>query len=103
MTGVLGTLLSLAAGYMYVRVASVPSGLKKLAHALYITSLAIPGLALGLAFAMFFRGTPIYNTIMTSSTAKKSFCTGWKRPERTGTTLRVELTCFLLKYRMSSR
>ena len=63
MTGVLGTLLSLAAGYMYVRVASVPSGLKKLAHALYITSLAIPGLALGLAFAMFFRGTPIYNTI----------------------------------------
>ena len=63
MTGVLGTLLSLAAGYMYVRASNAPSGLKKVTHALYITSLAIPGLALGLAFAMFFRGTPLYNTV----------------------------------------
>ncbi|MBQ3076479.1 MAG: ABC transporter permease subunit [Clostridia bacterium] len=62
-TGLAGTVLSLAAGYMYIRSANAPAGLKKVTHALYITSLAIPGLALGLAYAMFFRGTPLYNTI----------------------------------------
>lgn len=62
-TGLLGTLISLFAGYMYVR---DPNGLKtgkKIMHGTYMTSLAIPGLALGLSYALFFRGTFIYNTI----------------------------------------
>jgi iron(III) transport system permease protein len=62
-TGVLGVIISLFAGYMYVR---DPNGLragKKLMHGLYMTALAVPGLALGLSFALFFKGTFIYNTL----------------------------------------
>ena len=63
LTGILGMSLAFAAGYTYVR---NPDGFvtaKKLTHGLYMVSLAIPGLALGLAFALFFKGTPIYNTL----------------------------------------
>ena len=62
-TGLFGSVVSLFAGYMYVR---DPNGLKpgkQLMHGLYMTALAIPGLALGLSYALFFRRTFFYNTI----------------------------------------
>lgn len=64
LTGLFGTVLAFTAGYIYVR--SNRDSLKKmriLTHGLYMVSLAIPGLALGLAFALFFKGTPVYNTL----------------------------------------
>ena len=63
LTGVLGMTLAFGAGYMYVRSRDGIKPLKKLTHGLYMVSLAIPGLALGLAFALFFKGTFIYNSI----------------------------------------
>ncbi len=64
-TGAIGTVLAFAAGYIYVRCKTPGLGkLKKLMHGLYMVSLAIPGLALGLSFALFFRGTPLYNTTL---------------------------------------
>ncbi|MDO4565890.1 MAG: ABC transporter permease subunit [Oscillospiraceae bacterium] len=62
-TGVIGTLLSFGAGYIYVRDKSGNSGFKKLTHGLYMVTLAVPGLALGLAFALTFRGSFLYNTL----------------------------------------
>ena len=62
-TGIAGTLVTLFAGYMYTR---DPYGLKfskKLMHGLYMIALAVPGLALGLSFALFFKGSFIYNTL----------------------------------------
>lgn len=61
-TGITGTILSFGMGYIYVRDKNAPDKFKKLVHALYTATLAIPGLALGLAFALFFKGTFIYNT-----------------------------------------
>ncbi|NLT58297.1 MAG: ABC transporter permease subunit [Clostridiales bacterium] len=62
-TGLAGTLLAFAAGYLYVRDTGGFPWLKKLTHGLYMVSLAIPGLALGLAFALFFKGGALYNTL----------------------------------------
>ena len=61
-SGIGGSLLAFIAGYIYVRDKKGLLPLKKLTHGLYLTSLAIPGLALGLAYALFFRRMPIYNT-----------------------------------------
>jgi len=63
MTGVLGTALAFLAGYVYIRHRGAPRRLKQVTHGLYMVSLAVPGLALGLAYALFFRGTPLYNTL----------------------------------------
>jgi len=63
-SGILGTLLALGAGYLYVRDPNGLSAAKKVLHGLYMTALAVPGLALGLAFALFFKGTFLYNTIL---------------------------------------
>lgn len=62
-TGLAGTVLTFAAGYLYVRDKNNNHRFKKLVHGLYTATLAIPGLALGLAFALFFKGTFLYNTL----------------------------------------
>ena len=64
LTGLLGTVLAFAAGYVYVRNKNGLHLFKKITHGLYMVSLAIPGLALGLSFALFFRGTPLYSTLL---------------------------------------
>ena len=63
LTGLLGMALTCAAGYCYTRNKGAPRRLRNINHGLYMTSLAVPGLALGLSFAMFFKGTFIYNTL----------------------------------------
>ncbi len=62
-TGLGGTILAFAAGYLYVRTSDSMNLAKTITHGLYMVTLAIPGLALGLAFALFFKGTFLYNTI----------------------------------------
>ncbi|MEA4921010.1 MAG: ABC transporter permease subunit [Clostridiaceae bacterium] len=62
MTGLLGMCVAFTAGYVYIRDHNELKPLKKLTHGLYMASLAVPGLALGLAFALFYRGSFIYNT-----------------------------------------
>lgn len=61
-TSFIGTVFTFVAGYVYVRTKG-HGLLKKITHGLYMLTLAIPGLALGLAYALFFKGTPIYNTL----------------------------------------
>jgi iron(III) transport system permease protein len=63
LTGLFGTILAFVAGYMYIRNQDGFFAAKRFTHGLYMISLAIPGLALGLGFALFFRGTPIYGTM----------------------------------------
>ena len=63
LTGLVGTILVTTASYVYVRNKGGLLLAKKFTHGLYMTSLAIPGLALGLAFALFFKGTVLYNTM----------------------------------------
>jgi iron(III) transport system permease protein len=63
-TGIFGALISLIAGYIYVRDQNGLMAGKKLMHGLYMTALAVPGLALGLSYALFFKGTFMYNTLM---------------------------------------
>lgn len=62
-TAAFGTLLSFSKGYLYVRDQNNNTLLKKVAHGLYTATLAIPGLALGLGFVMFFKGSFLYGTI----------------------------------------
>jgi iron(III) transport system permease protein len=61
-SGLIGTVIAFVAGYMYVRVKSGFGALRKLTHVLYLITLAIPGLAMGLGFLLFFRGTGLQNT-----------------------------------------
>ena len=63
LTGLIGSILTFGAGYMYIRSKSGWHSLKKLNHALYLSTLSIPGLALGLAYALFFKQTPLHNTL----------------------------------------
>ena len=63
-TSVIGTILAFSAGYVYVRDKNGLSRFKKVTHALYTVTLAIPGLALGLSFALFFKTTFLYNTLL---------------------------------------
>jgi iron(III) transport system permease protein len=62
-TGVslIGTILGFCAAYFTARMKSWSS---RLLHLVTITSMAIPGLVLGLSYVLFFNGTPIYNTMI---------------------------------------
>lgn len=55
-----GTILSTCCAYLTARVVSRAS---RLLHLMAIVSLAIPGIVLGLAYVMFFKGTWIYGTL----------------------------------------
>ncbi|MBO4421826.1 MAG: ABC transporter permease subunit [Clostridia bacterium] len=57
---VFGTLLAFISAYMTTR---AKSGVTKALHLMSITSVAIPGLVLGLSYIIFFKNTPIYGTI----------------------------------------
>ena len=63
-SGFFGTVLAFTAGYTYIRNKNANPTMKKLTHGLYMASLSVPGLALGLAFALFFRGSFVYNTFV---------------------------------------
>ena len=55
----LGTAMAVINAYMTAR---NKTPLSYVLHLMSITSLAIPGLVLGLAYVMFFKSTPIYGT-----------------------------------------
>lgn len=57
---VFGVVISYAAAYCTAR---MKSKLSKLIHLMSITSLAIPGLVLGISYVLFFKGSFIYGTI----------------------------------------
>jgi iron(III) transport system permease protein len=63
LSGIIGMVIAFTAGYLYVRAKSSFGVMRKVMHVLYLVTLAIPGLAMGLGFVLFFIGTPIYNTI----------------------------------------
>lgn len=56
-----GTVLAYTTGYLTARTSSK---ITKFVHLIAITSLAIPGLVLGLSYVMTFKNTPIYGTII---------------------------------------
>ncbi len=58
---VIGSIVAFFTAYLSSR---MKSGASKFLHLSSITSAAIPGLVLGLAYAMTFSGTPIYNTML---------------------------------------
>lgn len=55
-----GTAIAFGCAYMTAR---VKGGLHKGLHLMMITSMAIPGIVLGLSYVIFFHSTPIYGTI----------------------------------------
>jgi iron(III) transport system permease protein len=57
---VLGTVLAWVIGYFTARTSGKSS---KFLHLVSITSLAVPGLVLGLSYALLFKGTVLYNTL----------------------------------------
>lgn len=57
---VIGVLLAIVSAYFTAR---MPSKCSKLLHLLSITSLAIPGIVLGLSYVLFFKKTFLYGTI----------------------------------------
>lgn len=56
---IIGTALSIIVSYLSAR---IPSNTSKVLHLLSISSLAIPGIVLGLSYVLFFKGTAIYGT-----------------------------------------
>ena len=58
--GVCGVVCSMASAYCTTR---LNSPLSRVLHLLAITSMAIPGLVLGLAYVLFFKASPIYGTL----------------------------------------
>lgn len=60
LVSVIGTILSFSTAYITAR---SKNKLSKLIHILTISSLAIPGIVLGLSYTITFKGTLIYNTI----------------------------------------
>lgn len=56
----IGVVVAFVTAYLTTR---IPSGLSSLLHLFSITSLAIPGIVLGLSYAMTFGGTPLYGTM----------------------------------------
>ncbi len=58
---IIGTLLAYSTSYLTARTSSP---ITKFVHLIAITSLAIPGLVLGLSYVMTFKNTPIYGTIL---------------------------------------
>lgn len=63
LTGLLGTTLAFVNSYINLRMRSANRTLQKVNHGLNMITLAVPGLALGLAYTLFFKGTFIYNTL----------------------------------------
>lgn len=61
LVAIFGSAVAFLTAYLSARVRSKTS---KFLHLSSITSAAIPGLVLGLAYAMTFAGTPIYNTML---------------------------------------
>ena len=59
-TAALGTVLSYTVAYLTAR---MRSGLSRLIHLLALTFMAVPGLVLGLSYAMTFKETFIYGTV----------------------------------------
>ena len=62
-TGLFGMVLAFCAGYIYVRSGDEMKIPKKVVHGLFMVTLAVPGLALGLSYAMFYKGSFLYNTL----------------------------------------
>lgn len=60
LVSIIGTILSFSTAYITAR---SKNKLSKLIHILTISSLAIPGIVLGLSYTITFKGTLIYNTI----------------------------------------
>lgn len=60
LTSVFGTVFAFACAYLTARLRGKFS---KLVHLTSITSMAIPGIVLGLSYVLFFNGTPLYGTI----------------------------------------
>lgn len=60
-TAVLGTLLAFVCAYLTTR---VQGPFRRWLHLVAITSMAIPGLVLGLSYVIFFNGTPLYGTFL---------------------------------------
>ena len=56
---ILGTILAYLVAYVTARVGGVSA---RLLHLASVTTLAVPGIVLGLSFALAFRGSPIYGT-----------------------------------------
>ena len=63
-TGLFGMLITFCAGYTYIRSGDEIKFPKKIVHGLFMVTLAVPGLALGLSYAMFYRGSMLYNTLI---------------------------------------
>lgn len=57
---IVGTLLAYSAGYMTARMGG---RFARVLHLACITTLAIPGIVLGLSYVLFFKGSPMYGTI----------------------------------------
>jgi len=60
LTALIGTLLSYITAYLTARMSS---SLSRLIHLMVLTFMAVPGLVLGLSYAMTFKGTFIYGTV----------------------------------------
>lgn len=58
---IVGTIIAYFAAYYTAR---IKGKMSKIAHILTISSLAIPGIVLGLSYTICFKGTPIYNTFI---------------------------------------
>lgn len=61
LTAVVGTVLSYITAYLTAR---MKSSVSRLIHLLVLTFMAIPGMVLGLSYAMTFSGTFLYGTVM---------------------------------------
>lgn len=60
MVSVIGVVVSFTTAYLTTR---MPSKLSQMLHLFSITSLAIPGIVLGLSYSLTFSGSPIYGTL----------------------------------------
>lgn len=61
LTAVMGTSLAFVCSYVTTRIGGRFS---KLLHLAAITSMAVPGIVLGLSYVIFFNGSPLYGTIL---------------------------------------
>ncbi len=58
--GLVGTLLAWLAAYVAAR---TPGRFGRILHLVCITTMAVPGVVLGLAYMLFFKGSPLYGTL----------------------------------------
>ncbi len=61
MTAVFGTVIAFVCSYLTARLKGKVS---KIMHLVFMTSMAIPGIVLGLSYVIFFNGTSIYGTVL---------------------------------------